>query len=145
MTNCFELPLTVRFRDLDAMGHVNNAVIFTYFEEGRTQFFIRQAATDSPATFNFILAHVACDFRRPIKLEHRPVLRLCTGSVGAKSFEFFYQVVDTADPAVVFAEGRSVQVCFDYARNATVDVDEALRRRLALYRRPAPEAVGGQA
>lgn len=145
MTSCFELPLTVRFRDLDAMGHVNNAVMFTYFEEGRTQFFIRQTATDGPATFNFILAHVACDFRRPIKLEHRPLLRMWTGTVGAKSFEFFYQVVDATDPAVVFAEGRSVQVSFDYARNATVAVDQALRQRLDLYRRPAPEPAGAKA
>ncbi len=36
----FSIAIHVRFRDLDAMGHVNNAVMFTCFEERRTEFFL---------------------------------------------------------------------------------------------------------
>ncbi len=39
MKNIFKTQIFVRFRDIDNMGHVNNAVFFTYFEEGRKAFF----------------------------------------------------------------------------------------------------------
>ena len=34
-----EVPVTVRWRDFDALGHVNNAVFLTFLETGRDRFF----------------------------------------------------------------------------------------------------------
>ena len=55
-------PRTVRFRDLDSMGHVNNAVYLTYLEEARIAF-LRPPGAD---VADMILARVEIDFRAPV-------------------------------------------------------------------------------
>ena len=56
MAAAFELPVKVRWRDVDALGHVNHAVFLTYLEEGRDAFFI-QALGGDPAALYDSLTH----------------------------------------------------------------------------------------
>jgi len=53
MSEIFKTQIGVRFRDLDANGHVNHVVVFTYFEEGRKSFFLDLPAS-GPFVFPFI-------------------------------------------------------------------------------------------
>jgi acyl-CoA thioester hydrolase len=129
----FSTDIELRFRDVDAMGHVNNAVYFTYFEYGRLKFFYSATQKEKFPGFAFILAHVSCDFIRPVTLDDRLTLRMWIKSIGGKSFKFHYELVDTAAPADIFATGESVQVCFDYQKNTPVAVSKALHAQLSAY------------
>jgi acyl-CoA thioester hydrolase len=129
----FQIPVTVRFRDLDAMGHVNNAVYFTYFEEGRKYFFYHLYNVSDPSGFEFILARISCDFMKPVNLACTPVLRLWVKEIGRKSFNLGYQLMDEKDETVVYARGESVQVCYDYKTQKSMEVSEALREKLTAY------------
>jgi acyl-CoA thioester hydrolase len=129
--------IDVRFRDLDAMGHVNNAVVITYFEEGRKQFFTVHQGGRKADGFNFILARVECEYRSPILLKHHPRLEVWVSEIGRKSFRFAYRLRERGEPAMVFATGASVQVCYDYGTQQTMPVDDGLRRHLEAYRGPA--------
>ncbi len=111
----FETPIEVRFRDLDPMGHVNNAVFATYFEVGRAAFFRQVFGVTDPQGFDFILARIEIDFRRPALMSDDLRLGLRVAGVGTTSFVFEYRL--RAGDEVV-AEGRSIQVCFDYGRRA---------------------------
>jgi acyl-CoA thioester hydrolase len=62
------VPIQVRFRDLDALGHVNNAVYLTYLEVARAAYFSR-LEPDWVGKGHFILARAEVDFLRPILLE----------------------------------------------------------------------------
>jgi acyl-CoA thioester hydrolase len=129
----FEIDIDVRFRDIDVMGHVNNAVFFTYFEQARVQFFKNIFPSKNPNEFAFILAHIRCDYIKPVTLNDRPCLRIGVKALGNKSFQFHYQLVDRADPAIFFATAESVQVCYDYQENRPVPVSEKLRTLLSTY------------
>jgi acyl-CoA thioester hydrolase len=131
----FVTPIDVRFRDLDAMEHVNNAVVFTYFEEGRKHFFFQNMQARSLSGFNFILARIACDYLRPIKLNDKLQLQMWVADVGTKSFKFGYRLVDGEDASVVFAEGESVQVCYDYQQNCSTPIPPDLKSVLEIYRK----------
>ena len=72
----FESNVDVRFNDIDAMGHVNNAVILTYFEEGRKALFLNKNMVSIPDAFNFILAHIECDYLLPVRLADNLSVRL---------------------------------------------------------------------
>jgi len=133
--NVFATPVPVRFRDLDAMGHVNNAVYFTYFEEGRKGFFLGFNPDESQA-FNFILARITCDYLRPAGLKSSLVVQIRVTDIGRKSFQLEYRLVDAADAAVVYAKGESVQVCYDYGKNTSIEVPEDMREKLAGYFSP---------
>ena len=131
--NIFEIDIEVRFRDLDALGHVNNAVYFTYFEEGRKNFSKTEFQVSGPSDFTFILAHIRCDYLKPVKLSDRVKLQMWVQNIGTKSFGFGYQLVDAADGALVYAIGESIQVCYDYSANKSTQVPQDMRKKLSEY------------
>jgi len=79
MLNSFKTPINIRFRDIDGMGHVNNAVFFTYFAEGRLALFQKFSMDSDFSTFSFILAHISCDFLRPVTLNTQTLLEIWKG------------------------------------------------------------------
>jgi acyl-CoA thioester hydrolase len=129
----FSIHIDVRFRDVDALGHVNNAVFFTYFEEGRKSFFLKHSDVSKPTGFGFILAHISCDYLKPIRLTDRLKLLVTVGAIKNKSFAFTYKLVDRKDDALVFATGESVQVCYDYSLNQSIPVPPDLKEKLLIF------------
>ena len=129
----FPTNIEVRFRDLDALGHVNNAVYFTYFEEGRKHFSKKVFKVEDISDFKFIMVHVQCDFIRPIQFNDHVILQMWVKDIGSKSFSFEYRLVDSSDEAMVNAAGESIQVCYDYEKNRSIEVPAKMRERLALY------------
>ena len=111
---------TVRFRDCDAMGHVNNAVYSTYLEQAR----IGILGGLEP----FILARVEIDFRAPLHDGAEVEVRSRCSHVGTNSFELQHEIW-SSDRLV--AEAKSVLVGYDYERNRSVPITDDLRRTLA--------------
>ena len=110
----------VRFRDCDAMGHVNNAVYLTYLEESRIGVLGGLA--------EFILARVELDFRSELRVGEDVEVRTRCSRIGTKSFELEHVI--SANGRVV-ADARSVLVSYDYERGESVPVPDELRERLA--------------
>jgi acyl-CoA thioester hydrolase len=113
----------VRFRDCDALGHVNNAVYSTYLEEARLAVLggLRE----------FILARVEIDFRAELRAGDEIEVGTRVGRLGGKSFELEHEI--RAGDRVV-AEAKSVLVAYDYARGESVKLSETLRERLEATR-----------
>jgi acyl-CoA thioester hydrolase len=129
----FSTNIEVRFRDLDAMGHVNNSVFFTYFEEGRKHFSKKVFKVSDISDFKFIMAHIQCDFISPIQFNDHVILQMWVKDIGTKSFSFEYGLVDFSDEAVVYATGESIQVCYDYKKNRSIEVPAKMREGLTRY------------
>jgi acyl-CoA thioester hydrolase len=126
--------LSVRFRDVDAMRHVNNAVFFTYFEEGRKVFLEEVFGIVQPEDYPFILAQMSCDYLKPLKLGDSPHLEVWIGEVGQRKFSFIYRIVDGSDEETVYAKGKSVMVLFDYKQNTAVPIPKDFLEKLLPYR-----------
>lgn len=104
-----DFPVTVhidvRFRDLDPLGHVNNAVYLSYAETARVEYFLRlgyQAGSGS-----FILARAEVDYRRPIVLHDDVRVMTRVNKVGNSSFRMLFEVWSNGELA---ARGETVQV-----------------------------------
>ncbi len=110
----------VRFRDCDAMGHVNNAVFSTYLEESR----IDVLGGLRP----FILARVEIDFRSQLRAGEQIEIGTRCSRIGTKSFDLEHQI--RSDGRVV-ADARSVLVAYDYETESSVPLSDELKRRLA--------------
>jgi acyl-CoA thioester hydrolase len=124
----------LRFRDIDAMGHVNNAVFFTLFEEGRKAFLERVFHIVNPADYPFILARLSCDYLKPVRLEDSIAVHVWIGEVGKKSFIFKYNIVDRHEDESIYAAGESTMVLFDYKENKTVPISSEILEKLEEYR-----------
>src|SRR5581483_10763802 len=115
---------TVRFRDLDGMGHVNNAVFLTYLEQARLAWF---GSDDSFALNDVILARTEIDFRSPLQVGEVVEVGVRPARVGTKSFELEYEL-RVGERTV--AEAKSVLVGYDYERGESIPVPDRWRRRL---------------
>jgi acyl-CoA thioester hydrolase len=108
--------LHVRFRDTDAMGHVNNAVYLTYLEQARVEYLKRVMGLTKPADFGIIIARVEIDYRSPVEIDDELVIGARVTQIGGASFDMAYRIVERKTGRVV-AEARTVQVSFDYKHN----------------------------
>ena len=120
--------LGVRFRDCDAMGHVNHAVYFTYFEQCRLTFWREVTGTPSPHT-RVIIARAECDYRAPAHFGDELEVRIGIGEIGRSSFTLLYEIVQTGDGRLV-AAGKTVMVSYDYAAGASTPLPDATRSLL---------------
>ncbi len=125
----FETSLKVRFRDIDAMGHVNNAVLFTYMEQARTEYFLHLSGRRDFRGLDFILAHAEADYESPAFLDETILVKVWPTKVGDTSFVLDYEIKEGSTGRPV-GKGRTVQVHYDYARKQKIPIRGALRRAL---------------
>ena len=106
-----EKRIEIRWRDLDALGHVNNAVYATYLEEARDEWFVR-ALGPGGNFWDYVLARVAIDFRRELTQDDDAlVVRTRLVRIGTSSLTFREEIVSLG--GCVAAEAESVVVARD--------------------------------
>ena len=119
--------LSVRFRDCDAMGHVNHAVYLTYFEQGRLTFWRERTGTPSPHT-RVIIARAECDYRAPAHFGDELEVRLNIEAIGRSSFTLVYEIVKVGGPLI--AGGKTVMVSYDYGAARSMPLSPETRALL---------------
>jgi acyl-CoA thioester hydrolase len=119
------VPVQVRFRDLDALGHVNNAVYLTYLEFARIEYW--KAVGFEPVRPTMLLARVEIDYLRPVLLHETLEVAVRVSELGTKSFVMPFEI--WADGHLA-ARGSSVLVWFDRARDASVPIPDSARARM---------------
>ena len=101
---------TVRFRDLDPLGHVNNAVYMTWMEESRVSYLLRWGLVTEVSDIDFVIAHAEIDFQSPAFAREAIDVKVVATRLGNKSFELRYKITADGRPC---ASGMSVAVPFD--------------------------------
>jgi acyl-CoA thioester hydrolase len=129
----FRTPIEVRFRDIDALGHVNNAVYFTYFEMARSAYL--QAISGrafAPGEFGIVVAEARCRYRSPAFFGEQLIAEVTTCSIRSRSFELRYRITSEKDGRLV-AEGTTVQVAFDNASQRAVALPPDFRQAVEQF------------
>jgi acyl-CoA thioester hydrolase len=121
------IDVELRWRDLDFLGHLNQAVYHELLEEGRGALFEQLGALDGG--FFFVLARVELDHRQEIRRDHGPVtVALRVEALGRSSVSVAHEII-RADGAVA-AEGRSVLVAWDRDARRSRPLTDAERSAL---------------
>ena len=121
-----------RFRDTDAMGHINNAVYVTYLEIARQVYWALLDEGSDYRRVPFILAHVTIDFRSEALVSEVLEAGIRMEWIGTKSFAFSYRIWEKTTGRVV-AEANTVQVGYDYTAKRTIPIPDALRQRCEAF------------
>ena len=124
----FETDLAVRYRDLDPLGHVNNAVYASYMEQARTRYLTAALGTP-PADIQAVIAHIEIDFRRSIEGSDDLTVAVRTTDMGESSITMTYEI--RANGAVS-ATGETVMVAVDEDGDP-VSVPESTREALSAF------------
>jgi acyl-CoA thioester hydrolase len=122
----------VRFRDTDAMGHVNNACYATYTEIARQAYWTRMADLADYQRVPFILARLELDFRSPAHVGETLEVGIRMEWIGRRSFAFSYRIRDRRTRRLV-AEAFSVQAVYDYGSQRTMPFPPELRARVESF------------
>ena len=122
----FEHPVDVRWRDVDALGHVNHAVFLTYLEEGRDAFYTRMLGSDPI----YVVARLEVDLRAEVGYPDRRVtVRIEVEHLGTTSLTTRETVLTPSGE--VAARARVVTVRWDAGQRKPVPFSEAERAQLA--------------
>ena len=122
--------LEVRFRDIDAFRHVNNAAFFTYIEEARIRYLCDLLEIEAVERLPMILAAVQIDFKSPILYGQEVEIGTRVDWVGNTSFSMSHHL--TASPqARVVAEAATILVAYHYETEAPMPVPDAWRSAFA--------------
>jgi acyl-CoA thioester hydrolase len=117
----------VRFRDLDALGHVNNAVYLTYFESARIAYWLHTTRRSGLDALDMILARAEVDFRSPLAYGESVEISVGATSLGRSSFVLEADMHERASGRLV-AESRKVLVHYDHAAGRTIPLPAGLRQ-----------------
>ena len=121
----FEHQVSLRWRDVDALGHVNHAVFLTYLEEGRDAFYVQALGRDP----HYVVVRVEIDLRAEVRLADRRLrVRIEVERVGTTSLTTREAVLTPS--GVTAAEARVVTVLWDASDGKPVAFTEGERARL---------------
>jgi acyl-CoA thioester hydrolase len=124
----FRIDIEVRFADLDAYGHVNHAVFFTYLETARIKLLNKYLSDNLQSGLLFLVAEANCRYLAPINLYDQVRVILTVGKIGRSSFTLNYRVDN--GQGQLFAEASTVMVCYHAPTNAAVPIPVTLRQSL---------------
>ena len=128
-------PIQIRFKDIDALNHVNNANHVTYFELARVKYFddvVNEEVNWSEQ--GIILAKITVDYKAPIYFKDKVFVYTKCIRLGNKSFDLAYSLVREKDgQETELASGSSVQVCFNYKDQATISIPDSWRKRVEAF------------
>jgi acyl-CoA thioester hydrolase len=120
-----EKRVEIRWRDMDAFGHVNNAVFLTYIEECRDEFMA--SALDGVGDVNdFVLARVAIDYRRALTQDDDVITVRCRlDGLGRSSVRTGEEIVTAAGEVAATAESVMVPLATDGRSRPLTDAERA--------------------
>lgn len=120
--------IQVRFSDCDMLGHVNNAVYLNYFESARLHYLQALLGRNWDWTKKgIILLKNTIEYKLPVFLNEEIEVEMKTVKLGNKSFTLNYILYANGVQKTI---GESIMVCFDYEKNATIEIPEILKLAL---------------
>jgi len=129
MPTAFTHRLAVRFRDCDMLGHVNNAVYFTYLEQARLAWWRHLGSGTGFPGANTVIVHASFDYRAPAFLNDELDIRVTLAGIGRTSVTLTYEVVNAATGQTL-GEARTVNVTVDGSGTKTIPVPDHTRALL---------------
>ena len=127
------LPIQIRFNDIDAMGHINNNIYFSYFDLGKTTYFDNIRPTVVSWTDGLIVvAHIEVDFLSPIYYKENVVVDTKITRLGDKSGTFLQQIRNVKNGDIK-CRCTTVFVTYDAHTQASIPIPDDWRDAISKH------------
>lgn len=130
-----KVPIAIRFKDIDKMGHANNANYLTYIEEARIKYFEEVVGTNKKwSQVGLIVARNEVDYKAPIFFHDSIFVYTRCSRIGTKSLTLEWVIVrERNEREEIVAQGVTVIVCYDYAHDKTIALPDGHRQLLTAF------------
>lgn len=123
----FRQAMEVRWGDMDAFNHVNNAAYLCYLEEARVQWLEGLAGISLSDRIGPVLAASQLNYRKPIKWPSEIMVELLVDKVGNRSLTLGHRIASANAPGLLYSDGSVVMVWVDTQTGASVLLPDAVR------------------
>lgn len=127
------LPVQLRFNDIDALGHVNNSVYFTFYDLGKARYF--EAVKRTPISWtdaDMVIANINANFLSPVFMHEPIAVETATVSIGNKSLKVAQRIINT-DTKEIKATCETILVGFDIATSTAKEISEIWKEAISFY------------
>ncbi|MCW4454884.1 acyl-CoA thioesterase [Flavobacterium sp. MXW15] len=121
------VPISVRWRDMDSMGHVNNAKYVSYLEEARVRWMLGVEGVSMSDRIAPVVAATNVNYRLPIVWPNDIVVELFVERLGSSSVTIGHRIVDQKDESRLYSDGNVVVVWIDTQTGKSAPLPEAIR------------------
>ena len=122
--------MAIRWGDMDALGHVNNAAYFRYLEQARIDWLSHIGCAPDPAGEGPVIVNAHCTFLRQLVYPGDIEIRTFIGALGRSSFETSHDIRRIDQPDTVVAEGGAKLVWVDFPAGKSMPLSERIRGKL---------------
>ncbi len=126
----FEMRIPIRWGDMDAMGHVNNAVYFRYLETLRLEWFGSLGCMPGTSGIGPLIVNAFCNFIRQLEYPGEVLARHYVGAVGRSSVDTYATLERGDQPGLVHATGGATVVWTQFRAQKSVPIPEPIRKLL---------------
>ena len=124
----FKIQIPLRFSDIDAFGHVNNATYLTYFEIARSAY-LEEIIEWDWKSLGIIIRKSVVEYIKPIMLTDKVFAYVRTSKIGNSSFELEYVLVKKLNGIEeICTSGQTICVSFDYLNQKPAGIPEHQRQ-----------------
>lgn len=129
------ISIDVRWGDMDALGHVNNAVFLTYLEQARIDYFNQLKLWDGNLSeLGLIMARVVLDYKLPLVAGDDVHIFTRCSRIGNRSLDTEQLILRVKDERTeIAAQGTTTAVAYDYQKNQSAPVPDDWRARILEY------------
>jgi acyl-CoA thioester hydrolase len=122
-----ETRIAIRWGDMDAMGHVNNAVYFRYLEIARVEWFDSIGAAPNPDGQGPVIVNAFCNFYKQLEYPGEVLARHYVSNPGRSSFDTWITMERADQPGTLYAAGGATAVWMDFPAQRSAPLPDWLR------------------
>jgi acyl-CoA thioester hydrolase len=123
----YEMSIPIRWGDMDAMGHVNNASYFRYLETVRIDWMHSLGAEPDLNGEGIVVINAFCNFYRQLEYPGNVLMKMYTSDPGSSSFESWGTMERADNPGVIYAAGGATTVWVNYKAQKSRPLPDWLR------------------
>ena len=121
------VPISVRWRDMDSMGHVNNAKYISYLEEARVRWMLGVEGVAMTDRIAPVVAATNVNYKRPLVWPNDILVELFVERLGSSSVTIGHRILDQKDEDVLYSDGNVVVVWIDTQTGQSASLTDAVR------------------
>lgn len=118
-----QLPLQIRWNDVDQFGHVNNGVFFQFYDTAKTDYIATVCPDVDWEQKAIVVVHIEADFLAEVKAGSHIAARTCISHIGRTSFHLLQDVIDT-DTQEVKCRCLSIMVLYDLHQRESIPLPD---------------------
>jgi acyl-CoA thioester hydrolase len=132
----YKTDIAIRFSDIDARGHVNNAVYLTYFEVARFNYW-RDVALWNLKEIGIVVGRSEVNYLKPVTIEDKLLCYVRVIRIGNSSFDVMHVLTKVTDKGEeICTTCKTVCISYDYNTNKSISIDKVGRKNMIDYDEP---------